>query len=75
MKKNLLFVLGTAAILASCSNDETTNSREVIVPKSDVAVSLGAESNIAIEQTRQLANIAAVPSTNKRFFFIFIIIH
>ena len=56
MKKNLLFVLGTAAILASCSNDETTNSREVIVPKSDVAVSLGAESNIAIEQTRAVVD-------------------
>ena len=42
--------------MASCSNDETTNSREVIVPKSDVAVSLGAESNIAIEQTRAVVD-------------------
>lgn len=52
MKKNILLVLGATALLASCSNSEVVDQQVVNVPKSDVAVSLGAESNIVIEQTR-----------------------
>lgn len=56
MKKNILFVLGTAAILASCSNNEVVDQPQVDVPKSEVPVTLSAESNIAIEQTRAVVD-------------------
>lgn len=57
MKKNLLYILGASIIMASCSNDEVVEQQpEVNVPKSEVPVTLSAESNIAIEQTRAVVD-------------------
>lgn len=53
MKKNLLFILGAAAIMASCSNNEFVDQQqpEVNVPESDVEVAIGAQS-VTVTQTR-----------------------
>lgn len=53
MKKNYLFILGAAAMLASCSNSEVIEQQaEPVVESSDVAVVLDATTNIKVDQTR-----------------------
>lgn len=56
MEKNFLFILGMAAVLASCSNDEIVEQQDQNVPDSDVAVALTAESNIVIAQGRAVVD-------------------
>lgn len=53
MKKNLLFIFGAAAIMASCSNNEFVDQQqpEVNIPESDVEVAIGAQS-VTVTQTR-----------------------
>lgn len=50
--KNYLFILGAAAILASCSNSDIVEQQEEVNVPFDGAVSLSASSSISITQTR-----------------------
>lgn len=53
MKKNYLFILGAAAMLAGCSNSEVIEQQgEPGVENSEVAISLDAMTNIKVDQTR-----------------------
>lgn len=52
MKMNYLFILGAAAILASCSNSDIVEQQEEVNVPFDGAVSLSASSSISITQTR-----------------------
>lgn len=56
MKKNLLFILGATAILASCSNNDVVDQKEEVNIPFDGVVSLNAGSNISITQTRAVVS-------------------
>ena len=56
MNKKYLFILGAAAILASCSNNDVVDQKEEVNIPFDGAVSLNAGSNISITQTRAVVS-------------------
>lgn len=56
MNKKYLFILGAAAILAGCSNNDVVDQKEEVNIPFDGAVSLNAGSNISITQTRAVVS-------------------
>lgn len=56
MNKKYLFILGAAAILAGCSNNDVVDQQEEVNIPFDGAVSLNAGSNISITQTRAVVS-------------------
>lgn len=56
MNKKYLFILGAAAIMASCSNNEVVDQKEDVNIPFDGKIEMSASSNISITQSRAVVN-------------------
>lgn len=56
MNKKYLFILGAAAIMASCSNNEVVDQKEDVNIPFDGKIEMSASSNISIVQSRAVVN-------------------
>lgn len=56
MNKKYLFILGAAAMMASCSNNEVVDQKEDVNIPFDGKIEMSASSNISITQSRAVVN-------------------